>query len=705
MSVTVSVRGSTPLRYPAARIEAAEDTLAGVSFPDPYRWLERDADEVRNWQRQQATLAGGYVREWRSFDALKRLVDRFHVERQAALPKFAAGHWFRTHRPPGQASSQVLVAGEPMGKGRVVFDCAREDPEKPPFLSWISPSPDGRTLALGLCFDGSEHNAIRLVDVATGGSLDDAPGQTLMDNWTGGAHWLPDSSGFFFTGLSGAPDDFEQKVHLHRRKPHASTVCPEIAWTEAKDWRMVVVAGDGRHALALERLLRPIPVAIAELGREPLRFRPFVTSCEGALSGHLVKGRYVAVTDVGAPRGRVVAIDPDAPDPGDPRAWRELVPESEAVLRTITPVGDVLYLSELVETYGRLRVIDADGKPLGEVPLPSRGALAELGAPLMNLAQHRPAPRFVFGFSSLTVSPAIYSHVPGATGIEVLQAPAAQIESAVVEDRWATSRDGTRIPYHLVRCSDLDASRPQPTLIFAYGGYNVPLVPQFPGGMAAFVAAGGAFVHAHLRGGGEFGHDWWKAGRQTRKQNCFDDLYAVAENLIAAGRTEPRLLAVTGGSNGGLTAGVAAMQRPDLWAAVVPRVPVLDLIGACRTPYGRMATIMERANIDDAEEVRRLAAFSPYHLVRDGVRYPAIFLDAGDTDPRCPPWHARKFAARLQAATDGAAPVLLHVWENVGHGWATERDIAVTEQAEWLSFILRQLGIESIDADAPVPPV
>jgi prolyl oligopeptidase len=303
----------------------------------------------------------------------------------------------------------------------------------------------------------------------------------------------------------------------------------------------------------------------------------------------------------------------------------------------------------------------------------------------------------VFGFSSLTVSPGIYSHTPGETRLETLQRPATQLDDTTVEDRWAVSADGTRIPYHIVRRADVSSEQPRPTLIYAYGGYNVPLVPQFPGAMAAFVAAGGLFVHAHLRGGGEFGLEWWRAGRLDKKQNCFDDLYAIAEALIAGGRSSAQLLAVTGGSNGGLTAGAAATQRPELWAAVVPRVPVLDLIAACRNPYGRMATMMERANVEEPDEVRRLASFSPYHLVRKGVRYPAVFLDAGDTDPRCPPWHARKFAARMQAASAGVAPILIHIWENVGHGWATDRNIAVLEHAEWLAFVLRELGVDSLN--------
>jgi prolyl oligopeptidase len=212
--------------------------------------------------------------------------------------------------------------------------------------------------------------------------------------------------------------------------------------------------------------------------------------------------------------------------------------------------------------------------------------------------------------------------------------------------------------------------------------------------MAAFVAAGGVFVHAHLRGGGEFGLEWWQSGRMSRKQNGYDDLYAIAEDMIAAGLCTPRTLAVTGGSNGGLMAGVALTQRPELWAVVVPRVPVLDLVGACRDPYGRQAVMEEMADIEDPAEVLRLTTFSPYHLVRDGVSYPAVFLDAGDTDPRCPPWHARKLAARLQAATSSNAPILLHIWENVGHGWATDKDVAIIQNAEWLAFTLRHLGVE-----------
>lgn len=681
------------LGYPATRVEESVDTLCGVSFPDPYRWLEQDTDEVRIWQRAQAELASRQVRQWAHFDQLRQQVAQFNTERYVNLPRFAGGLWFRTQVVPGASQAQALVSEAAMGEGRVLFDPRTENAERPPFVSWIAPSPDGRTLALGVCVDGSENNTTRLIDVATGQRLKAPPPQTLMDNWTGGVHWLPDSSGFFFSAITSSAVEFVQEVFLHRRVPTPTTTRVAIPWTEDKEWRMVVVSADGRYAVALERFRNPIPVAYAELGNATLLWRPFVTSVANTLAGYLVDRRFIAITDAGAGRGRLVSVALDSPTPNDPHTWQELLPESDATLRTVTLVGSVLYLTEFVNTYGRVRVVDLSGNVLDEVSLPGRGSVSELPYPLMNLIPKGHPEQFIFGFSSFTQSPGIYCHRPDSPGIETLRPPQVQLSHARVEDRWATSSDGTRIPYHVVRPHGAPDHQPLPTLIYAYGGFNVPLPPQFPGVMAAFVAAGGVFVHAHLRGGGEFGRDWWLGGRLRNKQNCYQDLYAIAEDLIESGIATRQSLAVTGNSNGGLMSGVALTQRPDLWQVVVPRVPFLDCIGGCRDPYGRMAVKMEMADVDDAEEVRRLSEFSPYQLVREGVNYPAVYIDAGNTDPRCPPWHARKFAARLQAANAGSRPILLHVWENVGHGWATDKAIAVEEHAEWLGFTMHHLGL------------
>jgi prolyl oligopeptidase len=682
------------IEYPETRTVEAEERLAGVGSADPYHWLEADTDEVRQWQEAQASLASRFVRQWPHYDALKQSVTRFSLSRAPALRRSAGGRWFRTDMPKGATQSIVVVADSMTGEGRTLFDPRSENPEKPPFLSWISPSPDGRILALGVCGDGSENNTIRLVDVETGALLPDPPTQVLMDSWLGGAQWLADSSGFYFTALAGTTYDFDMKVFQYDLATGAPARQVDVRAPEERlQYPVARPSRDGRWVIALERLMNPIPIAVLDRAADDGRWRPFVTGIEATLAGHIVGDSYVAVTDIGAPRGRIVAIPLDSTTPNDPASWREVVPESEAVIRSLRPVGDRLYVNELVDTYSRVRIFEADGTPAGEAPLPGKGAIAELPFPLMNAALPVEQSGFLFVFSSLTTSPATYIHRPGSAELETVAPPEVVLEDAVVEDHWAVSPDGTRIPYHLVRRRSLQTDRPQPALLYAYGGFNVPLAPAYPGPMAAFIAAGGLFVHCHLRGGGEFGLDWWEGGRLKAKQNCYQDLYAIAEDLIARGVTRTDLLAVTGGSNGGLMSGVAAVQRPDLWRVVVPRVPLMDVIGACREPYGRNAIKLEFGDPDDADEVRRMTLFSPYQLVEPGTAYPAIYIDAGDTDPRCPAWHSRKFAARMQAAQAGEAPILVHIWTNVGHGWATAKDVQIEESTEWLGFVMQQLGM------------
>jgi prolyl oligopeptidase len=217
--------------------------------------------------------------------------------------------------------------------------------------------------------------------------------------------------------------------------------------------------------------------------------------------------------------------------------------------------------------------------------------------------------------------------------------------------------------------------------------------PEFPGEKAAFVESGGVLICAHLRGGAEFGSEWWQGGRGNCKQNCYADLFAVAEDLVARGRVTSDLLAVTGESNGGLMAGVAITQRPDLWRAAVPRVAAFDLLGSCREPYGRVSVSPELGDPDSPDGVVRLAAISPYQLIEDGIAYPAVFIDAGATDPRCPPYNSRKFAARLQEANASEHPILLRVWDDVGHGGATSGERALAQNTAWLAFVMDQLGM------------
>lgn len=683
--------------YPPARTVEVFEDVAGVRVPDPYRWLEKETQEVRQWQRRQAEFATAAVYAGQDPEAVRDLIRAYDTGSRPTLPKYASGRWFRVVSPPGGSAPVVVVADQPFGDGREVFALSGSgEGAHPPVVSWLAPAPDGRVLALGLCTDGSEHNTIRLVDVASGRQLDGAPEQVLHSAWAGGVSWLPDSTGFYFFALTGTPEEFRQAVFRHRLGGGTEPE-PIPVGEGSREYTLVQMSAGSRWAVAAHRVGSPVPVAVRDLSDPDTAWRPFVTGCTGTIAGHVVGDRYIAVTDVDAPRGRVVAIPLDVADPSDPAGWTELVPEGDTVLRSLTPVGEHLYLSEFDRTFARVRILDRSGAVTGELPLPGRGALAAPFFPLTALATGTPAADFVFAFSTLTSSWGVYRHRPGEKEPETLTPPAIVLD-AVLEEGEALAPDGVAVPYHVVRHGDGGA--PAPVLISAYGAANVPLLPQYQPDLAAFVAAGGVLVQAYLRGGGEFGRDWYLAAHRERKHVRDADLVAVAEHLLTTGLTSPDRLALTGGSDGGLMCGIAVTRRPELWRAVLPRAPLLDLIGGTRDPYLDFVIRKAWGDPDDPAEVRRLLGLSPYQLVEPGV-FPAVYLQAGATDPRCRPWHARKFAARLQAAQRGEAPILLHVFEDAGHGAATAPDVAVAQDAEWLAFLIGTLGLPGVSRPGP----
>lgn len=678
----------TQPQHPPTRTENVIETQAGISFPDPYRWLEGETPEVRQWQAAQAQLATETAQAWPHYNALKERITQFSVDRIAAVPQFAGGQWFRS------GAGGVLVSDTMYGEGRVVYDPVADNPGHTPVISWVSPSPDGGWLAVGVCTDGSENNATRLIEVKTGDVLANAPPQTLMDGWVGGAYWLPDCSGFYFLALEGEKQAFRRRMLFHSmvdgKQTPADIPLPD---PETQDYLMVTASRSGDYLVASQGLSTARPIAWRDLTQPNSPWQPYISELDGNVVGVVIDDHYIAVTDVNAPRGRVVSIPLRSATPNDPATWTELVPESEAVIRTITAVGQQLYLTEFDDTYSRLRVIDHSGKAVTEVALPGRGALAGPSWALAHMLPKGHPDEYLFIFSSFVESWGVYRHRPGDDEIECLRAPAMTLPDAVVDDCWAVSEDGTRIPYHCVRLASTDVSQAQPTLLYAYGGYNVPKMPEYSSSIAAFITSGGVYVHGHIRGGAEYGRDWWEGGRMKHKQNGYKDLYAIAEDLIAQGRTRADLLAVMGGSNGGLMAGVALTQRPDLWRAVVPRVPVLDLMGACRHPYGRYAIEIEYGDPTNPQDIQAMAEYSAYQLVKDGTHYPSVFIEAGDTDPRCASWHARKFAARLQAATASGNPVRMHIWDNIGHGHATPKPVLLEQTTEWMAFVMQELGM------------
>ncbi|WP_167756706.1 MULTISPECIES: prolyl oligopeptidase family serine peptidase [unclassified Amycolatopsis] len=678
------------LDYPVARTVDAQDTVVGLSFRDPYRWLEDDSEETEAWQQAQNSLTDAFVDDWPHLAALRASVDRCVADGTGSAnwmvepaPRFAGGRWFRLDRGPGPdyPDRAVLVVSDlPDGAGRVLYDPNADGTRQ---ISWFVPSPDGRIAALGVCEGGSELAEIWLLDTETGERLPDRIPQPTMGP-TVVPQWLPDSSGFFYTAGDLTSEAFAFRAYFHAVGDEPASEPEPVDVVHAPT---VQVSADGKRAVVTA--VWPLPEYVCELPQRT--WRPFVRGLDSSVAGVIDGDRYVAVTNHGAPRGRIVAIPFDAAVPSDPATWTELVPESGRVLSHLRLVGDRVVVTGSVDAEARAWVFDRDGRELAEVPLPGRGALPLEVLPTAGLAPDGHPDEFVFLFSTPVSSPGLYRYRLGSPQVETLCPPRVHLAGATVSLRWAESRDGTRVPYHLVLPDGADGTLP--TLITAYGGGRVSWPAQFPGPVAAFVEAGGALVISHQRGGSDLGSDWADAGRVKNKQNSYDDLYAIAEHLVASGVTSPDKLAVTGWSNGGVMAATAFTQRPELWAAVVAQCPVADLIGCHRHPYGRFAVTAEFGDLADPDDIARLAQMSPYQLVRPDVAYPALYVHAGGADVACPPGPTRKFIARTQAAAGAAAPILLRVWENVGHGTATSRSEGVAHTTHWLAFLMKRFGM------------
>jgi prolyl oligopeptidase len=676
------------LDYPAADPAPTTRTFGDVTFADPYAWLEEDSEPVLAWQARQDALAASFLAALPGHAAFAARVAALSAGQDVLAPRFGGGRWFRSRVPDGEDLAVIEVSESPTGPGRRVFDLNTRRGAEAALISWFSPSPDGRSLAFACGNGGRREESLRVVDVANGEVIADgmAPGRG------GSPAWLPDGRGFYYRAddrRSGAGGSVILRHVLGEppaTRPEPLDLGHPLAWP--------VSAAGGRYVLVYSDHLEPRPEFILDT-RGDSGWRPFLKGVSGSFRGVVVGDRFIAITNDGAPRGRLVSIPLASPLERD--TWRELLAGSENVLASLVAVGGRLLLVELVDTYARLRVLSADGAVEGEIALPGRGVVntssgINVAIAFMECVSVGAGDEVVFVFSSLTRSPALYRASVVRRTCEPLTEPATRLD-ALVSDCSARSADGTHIPYRVVRPRDGD-EHPRPTLVFVYGGFNVALVPGWPLPLlAAWVRSGGVLAIAHLRGGGELGPDWWRAGQLANKQNSFDDLYAVAEDMVARGVTTHAQLGVYGISSGGTVAAVAAVQRPGRFRAVAAQLPTTDQFGLVRDPISLMIAKMEDGDPDDATMSSVLRAWSPYQNVTDGVGYPAVLLDCGLDDPRCPAWHGRKLAARLQPATSSGRPVLLRARRNSGHR-AVGDAAQVLQQTELLAFLANQLGLE-----------
>jgi prolyl oligopeptidase len=686
--------------YPPTHADDVVEKLHGVAVADPYRWLEDGTSpEVRAWvEKQNAFTRSALDRvpgRDRIHDRLAALLDIGYV----GTPAPRKGRYFYTARR-GKENQPILYVREGMGGAeRVLLDPNTLAADGTVALDWWYPSRDGKLVAYGLSKDGNEQSTLHVREVAGGKDRPDAIARTRACSLT----WLPDGSGFYYTRYPAAAkrgeENYNRRVFFHRLGDDPAGDAEVFGDGRAKeDWPNVALSPDGRWlVVTVQQGWARAEVYFKDRTRDGAAFMPLI---EGINALFTVvprnEGFYVHTND-GAPRYRVFRADPLKPARAD---WKEIIAEGPDVLEGVAVIGDCVIGQFLHSAAARLRLFDRAGKPLTPNPSPTRGEgsdgevkLPMLGS-LTGLGGEWDGDEAFFGFQSFTLPQTVY-RIDLKTGRPaVWEQVKADIDFSAyqVEQVSYRSKDGTAVTMFLAHKKGLKPDGKTPTLLHGYGGFNVSLTPSFNATRFLFLERGGVLAVANLRGGGEQGEEWHQAGMLARKQNVFDDFLAAAEWLIDHRTTDRDHLAIQGGSNGGLLVGAALTQRPDLFRAVVCQVPLLDMVRYHRFLIARL-WIPEYGSAENEQDFRWLYAYSPYHRVKEGTKYPAVLLATAEADSRVDALHARKMAARLQAATASDRPVLLRLEPKAGHGAGKPRGKLLEELTDTWSFLLWQLGI------------
>jgi prolyl oligopeptidase len=695
---------------PAVERDDVVDIVHGVAVADPYRYLE-DPDSPRTaaFVTAQNAVSEPYLAELPSRAWFGRTVTDLLTATRSGTPWERGGRYFCLVNP-GQLDQDQLVVADSVGEltagGRILLDPNRLAHDGTVALTAAQVSPDGSLLAAALAEAGSDWQTIRVYGVASGTARPDV---LQWAKWVAPT-WLSDGSGFFywrypapagqeFTDAMGAGE-----LVLHRLGNGQDQDVTVWSRPADRDWMVdPYVSPDGRW-LALTAAPGTDSRTTVEVRRiVPGSAGPAVDEAAITVVGELAQAhRVVAIlgdtlylrTERDAPRGQLVAVD--LAHPALP--WTEVVGQHPTdVLADVQAAASGFVLVYSADAAHRIDVVDPDGDRRGELALPYPSAVVALHG--------RSGSDEVFvGFGSFTRRLEIRRLDLAVTPIDVAVVPSGDDvagASVTAARRHATSTDGTAVPFTMVRRSDLPDG-PRPTLLYGYGGFDIPVLPTFSALFSAWVRAGGVLAVANLRGGGEFGATWHEAGMKDRKQNVFDDLYACAEKLVADGITTPSQLAVYGRSNGGLLAGAALTQRPELWAAALPTVGVLDMLRFHLFTIG-WAWTSDYGSPDVTEEFAVLRAYSPLHNVVEGRAYPATLICTGDHDDRVVPAHSLKFAAELQRGQGGGAPVLLRVDTRAGHGLGKPIHALADEYADQLAFAARHTGLEPEEATGEAP--
>ena len=692
--------GVSALTYPATRVLPLVEEKFGQKVADPYRWLENDVRtdrEVEDWVAAENRATDSYLATLPGRQILKdRMKALFNYERYS-VPRKASSLYFYARNSGLQNQSPLYVREGLGGKARLLIDPNSWAKDGTTALAEWEPSPDGRKLVYAVQDGGSDWRTLHVIDVATGSVLPDRIEWVKFSR----LEWDRAGEGFFYSRFP-APEqgreylnaDLNNTVYYHRlgtdqsadrlvyRTPahpkwnHAAQVSDDGQW-------LVITTSEGtdpRYEIVAINLADPKwkPRTIVSGMKNEWKFVGSVAS------------RMWFVTDLGAPRSRLVTLD--AARRG--RAPQEIVPQRADTLAGASLVGRRIILAYMSNAQSVVEMVELDGKLVGPIPLPGIGTAAGFGGKAGD-------PETFFSFSGFTTPGTIYRFNTDNQAVEEFARPrlAFNPDDYEEEQLFYASKDGTKVPMFIVRKKSLArALTPAPTLLYGYGGFNISILPGYSAMRMARLEQGGVIAVANLRGGGEYGREWHEAGRLANKQNVFDDFIAAGEYLIDNHYTGKDQLAIEGRSNGGLLVGAVVNQRPDLFAAALPAVGVMDMLRFDQFTAGRY-WVDDYGYPDREADFNILRGYSPYHNIRSGVDYPAILVTTADTDDRVVPGHSFKYAAALQAARIGPKPHLIRIETRAGHGSGKPTDKLIDEYADSYAFLARWTGLEV----APIP--
>ncbi|WP_417732061.1 prolyl oligopeptidase family serine peptidase [Rosistilla oblonga] len=678
------------IQYPPAPRDAIVDDYHGTPVADPYRWLEdTESEQTAAWVAAENMITRTFLDQIPERTAIRdRLTELWNYER-FTLPRSRESKYFYTHNSGLQNQSLLYVADGLDAPRRVLIDPNKLSEDGTMALAGWSPTDDGSLLAYSIADGGSDWRTWRVRDVASGEDRDD------VVRWVkfSGIAWMPDNSGFFY-GRYDAPSDgeeltgtnYNQKLYFHKLGTDQSADRLVYERPDNKEWGFTPeVTEDGRY-LIITNWKGSEPqnqIFIQPLGDPKLPVTELIGGfdAEYSLIGNDESILYF-LTDNDAPRRRVIAVDAD-----DPRRdqWREVIPQNENVIEDCSLLGDEFFTTSMKDALSQVDVYNKEGEAVKQIELPGLGSASGFHG-------HRDATETFYSFTNYVTPPSIFRYDLKTGESTLWRAPELNFDASrfVTKQVFYESKDGTRVPMIITHRADLKLDGSNPTLLYAYGGFNISLTPGFSPAMAVWMDRGGIYAVPNLRGGGEYGRAWHEAGMQEKKQNVFDDFIAAAEYLIQQKYTHSDKLAIRGGSNGGLLVGAVMTQRPELFGACLPAVGVMDMLRFHKFTIG-WAWVTEFGSSDDPEQFKTLLNYSPLHQIKPGTCYPPTLITTADRDDRVVPGHSFKFAAALQAAQSCDNPTLIRIETRAGHGAGTPVTKYIDQYADLWAFLTRVL--------------